>query len=753
MTECFLRPRGRGRCGGDVKSMRLWMLVVVMLLAACNSSVSGPTSAVDGATPDVLVVTDVTSGSDVEVLDRPLSMDAFDGAQPSDAPECSSGASCDDGVACTDDTCVAGRCQHLPLAARCADGIACTDDLCDVSGCTHVPVPARCMTGQLCDPRVGCQGGRVCAGNADCSDTDPCTIRESCDPVTRVCRTDTLDGDHDGHPPRVCGGDDCDDSRDRVHPDASELCNGTDDDCDGVVDEGATCGGVGQACLAGNCRCAPSTPSQCSSCGSVGCFDLQSNAQHCGGCCTNCGSSGACVAGSCRCAPGATRCDGAGCVDLQADPNHCGACARACASGMTCDLGACRCPGNLLLCGGACVNAQTENANCGACGNSCPSGATCVAGSCQCASGRVLCGGRCVNTQDDASNCGACGRVCMGDYDAGVVPQRCVAGQCRCEGGMTCPTPSGTRCINVNSDPANCGRCGNVCSAGAFCAAGVCTCPAWTTSCGTTCADLFRDDLNCGRCGTACTGTDWCDRGTCRPTFASAPCERLDTCGGSPLTCFGDGICSASCTPSGSAEEEARQCGGSARTVTCITWSNRGAVCARRCTTADAMGGSAGPCAAGFVCTSWGSTDTPGCFPFCRTDGDCRDGVYPHCNPRGFCGADAFAPTARPDGEPCYEFDRVPCRGFCAHITSRADGICSSYINLAVTANCPDTPSVITPARVAGDDRARCTFRQCTRSSECTLPLRCIYPEQDGRIVTTARPICTYPTTLQPTGL
>ena len=35
---------------------------------------------------------------------------------------------------------------------------------------------------------------------------------------------------------------DCDDNNDTAHPAALELCNGRDDDCDGVVDNGAACG-------------------------------------------------------------------------------------------------------------------------------------------------------------------------------------------------------------------------------------------------------------------------------------------------------------------------------------------------------------------------------------------------------------------------------------------------------------------------------------------------------------------------------
>jgi len=38
----------------------------------------------------------------------------------------------------------------------------------------------------------------------------------------------------------VSNSSDCDDTRATVHPGGSEVCNGLDDDCDGLTDEGVT---------------------------------------------------------------------------------------------------------------------------------------------------------------------------------------------------------------------------------------------------------------------------------------------------------------------------------------------------------------------------------------------------------------------------------------------------------------------------------------------------------------------------------
>jgi hypothetical protein len=59
-----------------------------------------------------------------------------------------------------------------------------------------------------------------------------------------------LDLDGDGFQSDQCGGTDCDDSDLAVNKGGVETCNGQDDDCDGVVDEGSLCPGQ---CVNGAC--------------------------------------------------------------------------------------------------------------------------------------------------------------------------------------------------------------------------------------------------------------------------------------------------------------------------------------------------------------------------------------------------------------------------------------------------------------------------------------------------------------------
>jgi hypothetical protein len=106
-----------------------------------------------------------------------------------------------------------------------------------------------CGTPDLCNP-VHCVAGACVAGKkVVCDDQDPCTT-DSCDPTTGLCDSKSLtrDEDGDGHRGPIPGfapgapgscGDDCDDTSPLAHPGATEKCDGVDNDCNGIVDDGA----------------------------------------------------------------------------------------------------------------------------------------------------------------------------------------------------------------------------------------------------------------------------------------------------------------------------------------------------------------------------------------------------------------------------------------------------------------------------------------------------------------------------------
>jgi len=107
-----------------------------------------------------------------------------------------------------------------------------------------------------CDLAAGADAGAPRNGGlcitlppVECDDNDPCTD-DACVPKTGECTYEisTRDNDGDGFrgprpgflpgEPGACG-DDCDDKSDLAYPGGTEVCDGVDNDCNGVVDDGA----------------------------------------------------------------------------------------------------------------------------------------------------------------------------------------------------------------------------------------------------------------------------------------------------------------------------------------------------------------------------------------------------------------------------------------------------------------------------------------------------------------------------------
>jgi hypothetical protein len=78
-------------------------------------------------------------------------------------------------------------------------------------------------------------------GGVVCDDGDTCT-RDTCE--SNKCVYKPIDADGDGFAPGTCKpgsiatGGDCDDSKNAIKPSASEVCDGLDNNCNGMVDEG-----------------------------------------------------------------------------------------------------------------------------------------------------------------------------------------------------------------------------------------------------------------------------------------------------------------------------------------------------------------------------------------------------------------------------------------------------------------------------------------------------------------------------------
>jgi hypothetical protein len=482
-----------------------------------------------------------------------------------------------------------------------------------------------------------------------------------------------------------------------------ELCNGIDDDCNGQVDDGASAPcwefdpalrGVG-ACRDGERACVDGVLGEC-----LG--EVPPSAEICDGLDNDCdgiadafsapcysgppetlGRNRPCHEGLQVCADGALGecvgevvpapelcnrqdddCNGApdDAFDLATDPLNCGGCGLVCGAGLACCGGACRDLGAVENCGGcgvacgagadhcAVVNGGQAECVCGD-GPACVGGLRCIAGACLCASNddcgpdALCCDGRCEATDPGpGGQCATCG-------DGGCAPdsaQNCVHRECRCGDNAACQAGA-TVCGQRNGqgdflclgcvDNGNCGPTERCCDR-------VCT--------------PTNPDAQCEACGLAC---DPSRADTCAPVGAGAGRDFDCVCGGTGAACDPGGPAPFCVGGACVACREDADCGGAAGAGQCVQ-----NVC-RACDPADNAGCGEQQLCCGDQCQATG----PGAGQSCQACGvSCDEGTTNTCAFR-LCGCG--------DGPPC---------GGATPVCDDARGVCIECLADADCANDPD---------------------------------------------------------------
>ncbi len=344
-------------CSGRRARRRRGLAAAFAVLAACSAPVAEPSDASPDGARDAGPIACATdrdcadgvfcNGTERCMPESPRA--AADGCVPSETPPCPNGTACDD---------AADRCTTLCGTTMDADGDGvtaadCGGTDCDDADAMRYPGASEtCDAGhdEDCDPTTlgtrdadadgatssACCNGAVCG--LDCDDAhaavhvgagEVCNDRDDdCDASTdegvRASYWPDMDQDLYGDafatpifacapgPHEVQNALDCDDESSASHPGAAELCNGRDDDCDGVVDNedaaafacAATYGspafttfsctptGCAIACTAQHLDCNSRLDDGCET-------DSDADVDHCGRCDRSCGAAGTCSAAQC----------------------------------------------------------------------------------------------------------------------------------------------------------------------------------------------------------------------------------------------------------------------------------------------------------------------------------------------------------------------------------------------------------------------------------------------------------------------
>ncbi len=168
----------------------------------------------------------------------------------------------------------------------------------------------------------------------------------------------------------------------------------------------------------------------------------------------------------------------------------------------------------------------------------------------------AACGAACVDLTSDPANCGQCGARCSPPNGL------CESSHCTMGGvmdsGVPCNAPRtmcGTACVDMQTDLLNCGACGTVCTAGQTCTAGRCMgstmCAAPSMLCAGFCTDVTSDVRNCGACGTRCATGEVCFTSRCVGTDAGVCLPPNRMCGATCIDVTTDrancGACGLAC--------------------------------------------------------------------------------------------------------------------------------------------------------------------------------------------------------------